>query len=98
MTNNEMDGHVGQIEIARAIRGLRDEAERTVFELNRIANALERLAGPPREAACPECEGQNLSPDPLWYCRDCDLAHFGDSPSAFELRGVYRGNSLDKLD
>ena len=66
--------------------------------LERIAVALERLAGPPREAACPECEGQNLSPDPLWYCKDCDLAHFGDSPSAFELRGVYRGNSLDKLD
>ena len=40
--NNKMNGNAGQIEIAKAIRGLRDEAERTVFELKRIANALER--------------------------------------------------------
>ena len=94
MSNNKMDGFEGALEVARAVT----EVAVQLSYLERIAVALERLAGPPREAACPECEGQNLSPDPLWYCRDCDLAHFGDSPSAFELRGVYRGNSLDKLD
>ena len=90
MSNNKMDGFEGALEVARAVT----EVAVQLSYLERIAVALERLAGPPREAACPECEGQNLSPDPLWYCRDCDLAHFGDSPSAFELRGVYRGNSL----
>jgi len=42
MSNNRLDGFQGQTDIAKAVKGLRDEAQRTVFELNRIANALER--------------------------------------------------------
>ena len=42
MSNNRLDGFQGQTDIAKAIRGLRDGQRNTVFELNRIANALER--------------------------------------------------------
>ena len=91
MSNNEMDGHVGQIEIAKAIRGLRDEAERTVFELNRIANALERgneihidskalpvevFEAVQADELCPECDSTNLN-FAKNKCYDCDAADFG---------------------
>ena len=38
---------------------------------------------------CPECQGENLSPHRLRYCRDCDAAYFPDSTPS---------ESLDNLD
>ena len=78
MSNNKMDGFEGALEVARAVR----ELSAQLSYLERIAVALERLAGPNQDAyteTCPECEGQNLSPHRLRYCMDCEGAHFEDS-------------------
>ena len=74
-SNNKMDGWLGALEIAKTVTSVTDQ----LGYLERIAVALERLAGPAEDAhppTCPECEGKNLSPHRLRYCRDCHAAHF----------------------
>ena len=91
MSNNAMDGHVGQIEIARALGRQEEWLEDIASAVNRIANALERgneiridsnalpvevFEAVQADELCPECESPNLN-FAKNKCYDCDAAGFG---------------------
>ena len=91
MSNNKMDGHIGQIEIARALGRQEEWLEEIANAVVRIANALERgneiridsnalpvevFEAVQADELCPECESTNLN-FAKNKCYDCDAADFG---------------------